>query len=109
MFGKFHDIGAVNVWGISISGVLITTVIFFVNHLVSYLKNPPEGPETNLGNMMFAPYIRILPMHLTIIFGAMFKIPLEIFMSLKTLADVVQHIGQHKKPQVKIPMEMSVN
>lgn len=105
MFGKFHDIGAVKVWGVTISGVLITTVIFFMNHLVSYLKNPPEGPETNIGNMMFAPYIRIIPMHLTIIFGAMFKIPLEIFMSLKTLADVVQHIGQHKKK----PIIMSVN
>ncbi len=47
--------------------------------------------KPNLGKLMFLPYIRILPMHLTIIFGmlggSIFSIAL--FMALKTIADIL--------------------
>src|SRR5690606_9532858 len=45
-------------------------VIFLVNYTVEffyYLKE--REPIPNLGNMMFAPYARIIPMHITIIFA----------------------------------------
>jgi hypothetical protein len=45
----------------------------------------------NLGKLMFLPYLRILPMHLTLIFGmiggSIFAI--IFFMSLKTVADIL--------------------
>jgi len=45
----------------------------------------------NLGKLMCLPYLRILPMHLTIIFGMMggSTFSILLFMSLKTIADVL--------------------
>lgn len=46
----------------------------------------------NLGKLMFLPYLRILPMHITIIFGAMGNystFAMLMFMSLKTIADIL--------------------
>jgi len=48
--------------------------------------------KPNLGKLMFLPYLRILPMHLTIIFGAMGNysiLTLFLFLSLKTIADIL--------------------
>lgn len=96
--GGFRDIGSVTVWGVTISGVFITTLIFFVNHLISFITNREETQgKVNMGMMMIYPYARIIPMHLTIIFGAMFQFPLELFMGLKTVADVAMHLQEHKK------------
>ena len=45
----------------------------------------------NLGTLMFLPYLRILPMHLTIILGfaVTSALALLIFMPLKTIADIL--------------------
>ena len=55
----------------------------------------------NIGTVMFFPYLRIIPMHLTIIFGGMFAkestIVLLIFLGLKTFADVLMHVIEHSK------------
>ncbi|MEO6171581.1 MAG: DUF6498-containing protein [Arenimonas sp.] len=47
--------------------------------------------KPNLGSMMFLPYLRVVPIHLTIIFGVMFgtTIALLIFMPIKTVADIL--------------------
>ncbi len=89
---------------------LITLIIFFVNHLFSFLyyskkiKNYSFG-QTNfyIGKLMFRPYIRIVPMHLTIIFGTLFlslgffnSFVLIFFLLLKTFADLKMHINEHK-------------
>jgi hypothetical protein len=96
--GGFQDIGSLTLWGITISGVFITTLIFFVNHLISFMVNREETQgKVNMGMMMIYPYARIIPMHLTIIFGVMFQFPLELFMGLKTVADVAMHLQEHKK------------
>ena len=51
----------------------------------------------NIGTLMFTPYLRILPMHLTIIFGAMSLSTgsLVLFGALKTVADVLMHHVEH--------------
>ena len=52
----------------------------------------------NIGSMMFSPYIRIMPMHAFIVFGAFFAGPhvaLVFFMILKTLADEAMHALEH--------------
>jgi hypothetical protein len=61
-------------------------------HLQADLGNRP-----NLGTLMFVPYARVLPMHLTIILAA----PLGggvvwIFGLLKTGADVIMHKVEHR-------------
>lgn len=53
----------------------------------------------NIGSMMFLPYARIVPMHLTIILGAALPSSLWallLFMSLKTGADYLMHIVEHR-------------
>jgi len=86
--------------------VAISIFAFFVNHLYSFVYNRKRGGFTkaNFGRALFAPYIRIVPMHLTIIFGGVFLMALGpysalpiiiIFLSLKTAADVFMHSSEH--------------
>lgn len=80
------------------------TIIFVINYvieLIYYFREREERP--NLGRMMFAPYTRIIPMHITIIFsgfvgmGGMFfsldsGLAVIIFFTLlKTFVDVISH------------------
>lgn len=53
---------------------------------------------------MFFPYARIIPMHLTIIFGGMFLylgigsvFVLVLFLGLKAVADLIMHIIEHRE------------
>lgn len=79
--------------------------IFFANHLFSFLYNlKKDVGKQNIGRVMAYPYARIIPMHLTIIFGGMFlvtgaggPIVLVFFLGLKTLADVAMHFSEHSK------------
>ena len=75
--------------------------LFFTNHLYSYRRNKGEERRTvpNIGTMMFTPYLRILPMHLVIIFAAGLThttFALVVFCLLKTGADVLMHLVEHR-------------
>jgi len=55
---------------------------------------------------MFFPYIRIVPMHLTIIFagnaieqGSTITGLMVLFLLLKTAADAIMHWIEHRKPK----------
>jgi hypothetical protein len=73
---------------------------FIGSHVFSLRHNATQdfkGRKPNLGAVMFYPYLRIIPMHLTIIFGGVvvgFSLPL--FMLLKTLADCGMHVLEHR-------------
>lgn len=113
-YGFFHLIYAIflivvfiapkNSGTITLSLILGSAAIFFVNHLFSffYNRNRDTGEE-NIGQIMFLPYARILPMHLMIIFGIFLKgtLGMIIFMFIKTIADLAMHIFEHKK--LKLP------
>lgn len=62
-------------------------------HVEADLRGRPK-----LGTLMILPYARIIPMHLTIIFGAIFGsgVGLLLFGALKTVADVVMHVVEHR-------------
>lgn len=93
--------------GFDLVAIFAMTAIFFANHLYSFVRNysAEQKKERNISSVMMFPYARILPMHLTIIFGGIFMgisggltwIPLIIFMSLKTVSDVVMHLIEHRK------------
>lgn len=72
---------------------------FVGSHSYSFLRNFDldfKQKKPNLGTLMFYPYMRIIPMHLTIIFGSMLSMmALFIFMVLKILADVGMHMVEH--------------
>ena len=70
-----------------------------INHYYSYRyhRESDRRGTPNIGTLMFTPYARVLPMHLTIIFGAsMIGGGVLFFGILKTIADVVMHQIEHK-------------
>lgn len=72
--------------------------IFFLNHLFSFYHNRivDQQKVQNIGQLMFSPYIRIVPMHLIVVFGAILgQSTLVIFLILKTLADLIMHNIKH--------------
>lgn len=106
-YGFFHFIYAIflfnffqNDTNFNLQNILIGFGVFFTNHLFSFIHNKisDEKLKPNIGTLMFQPYLRIIPMHLIIILGAMFEnqTKLIFFLSLKTLADLIFHILKHK-------------
>ncbi|XOV84487.1 MAG: DUF6498-containing protein [bacterium] len=94
-------------------GFLACTVGFAVNHAFSYRyhQNRDEQGKPNIGNLMFTPYLRILPMHLTIIFGGVTGSAgagLLIFGALKTAADAVMHVVEHRRLGTSAPQEENI-
>ena len=81
-------------------GYLLCTLIFAVNHgysLVHNIRRDAQG-RPSIGALMFLPYGRILPMHLTIIFGGFLfggTFAFLLFGALKTAADAVMHALEH--------------
>jgi hypothetical protein len=55
------------------------------------------GGRPNIGTLMFMPYLRILPMHLSIILGAVLggSTAVLFFLALKTAADAGMHVIEH--------------
>lgn len=78
----------------------LSAFIFFINHLFSFLYNRKndEKNKPNLGKLLFAPYSRILPIHLTILIGALFnqRFILILFLLIKTGVDIVLHTFKHR-------------
>ena len=75
--------------------------LFAVNHWWSYRYNRELDRQRtpNIGTLMFTPYVRILPMHATILSGALFaptQAGLAIFGLLKTAADIAMHVVEQK-------------
>lgn len=77
--------------------VFMVALLFFLNHLFSYVYNKPTYTnKINLGSMMSYPYARIIPMHLIMVLVFYFSsTALVLFLILKTLADVAMHIMEH--------------
>jgi len=101
--------GAVNGLIAHLAPILILgSAVFFLNHLYSFMfymkKSKLEVKEglKKFDKVMMGPYVRIIPMHLTIIFGGMFIlagapfIALIIFSVLKTIVDLYMHLREHK-------------
>ena len=88
----------------------VCAAAFAVSHFWSYRYNRDidRRGTPNIGTLMFTPYLRILPMHITIIIGGHLigsGATLLVFGGLKTLADVGMHLVEHgrlRKVQVSI-------
>jgi len=83
-----------------IKHIALAALIFFANHLFSFIYNRKEDQQRRqyLGGIMGFPYARIIPMHLFVLTGG-FLFPgsfLVIFLILKTLADVIMHVIGHE-------------
>jgi len=107
-YGFFHAVYAVFLAAapgsvsLLMPGLWACTAAFAVNHLWSYRYNRDLDRQgtPNIGTLMFTPYLRIVPMHLTIIFGGLFVhtgAGLLLFGALKTAADVTMHVVEHAR------------
>ena len=87
--GTFGDL---HLWGCGLA--------FALNHIYSYRYNREADRQgtPNIGTLMFTPYLRILPMHLTIVFGLMASggVGIVLFATVKTAADVAMHAVEHR-------------
>jgi hypothetical protein len=103
--GSFSSMGISNGSEIETKYFLYSTGVFFISYLAEYInsKNETTDELPNIGKMMFAPYARIIPMHLTIIFGGFlgaagsffsadtnFAI-IVLFIGIKTVVDLITH------------------
>lgn len=91
----------------SAPGLYLSCGLFFCNHLYSFITHWNVHIREAGGDDFFAPYHRIIPMHLTIIFGSMVIFFLQeigitstmpvlvLFLVLKTWADIAAHIAKH--------------
>lgn len=82
-------------------GIAICIGGFFLTHSYSFkhnFKNDFKDHKPNIGTLMFYPYMRIFPLHFTIIFGSMMQghLAMALFLILKTLADCGMHIAEHR-------------
>lgn len=85
---------------------LISVLGFVAGHGYSFYQNVRADLERrpNLGVMMFMPYARIVPMHLTLILGSLAGAgfgSMLLFSGLKTAADYLMHIVEHRVLQKK--------
>ncbi|MHC4461044.1 MAG: DUF6498-containing protein [Planctomycetota bacterium] len=108
-YGFFHFIYAifllVDFKTVRIWPILFMACVFLVYQCFSffYSRKWVDKRKPNIGKMMFFPYARIIPMHLTIIFGGWMsfggfggKMTLLLFMLLKTGADAIMHIVEQR-------------
>jgi hypothetical protein len=81
--------------------------VFLVYGCFSFFYNRKweSKQKQDTGKLFGFPYVRIIPMHLTIIFGGILsagtfkgRIPLAIFMLLKTVVDAAMHNIERKGP-----------
>lgn len=114
-YGLFHLVYLVflagfvltGTYGIAdLPGIALGCVVFLLNHLVSFLWYRPRE-EATASAIFMEPYARIVPMQLTIIFGAFVtmmvpgaagtRLVLLLFLLLKTGADVAAHLKKHAR------------
>jgi hypothetical protein len=85
--------------------ILLTAATFLANHFFSFLYNfKRDTKKQNLGRMLFFPYARIIPMHLTLVFGGLLAHStkaLVFFLVLKTLTDWMMHLTEHAEQEKK--------
>lgn len=82
-----------NFFVLSVAIFLLSQLIWFIRRKTVY-KNVPG----NIGKMFILPYLRIVPMHLTILLPAFIGVSaITIFLVLKTLVDVLFYLIANKQ------------
>ena len=81
-------------------GYLLCALVFATNHTYSLLQNLQRDARgrPHVALLMFLPYARIFPMHITIVLGGgsyAGAAAFSLFGGLKTAADVVMHTIEH--------------
>jgi hypothetical protein len=102
LFYFFILIGSARMPAYSSGPVMLCVALFLINHAYSLIVNlrADLARKPNIGKVMFFPYARIIPLHLTIIFGSFLvtgAAGLVFFLILKTVADLIMHGVEHAR------------
>lgn len=112
--GVFSDFSNSKQAGSGTSFLLISAFTFLISYAIEFYNSKKEESSDipNLGFLMFSPYSRIIPMHLTIILGGFIGAAggffstdtnlaiIVLFTSIKTIVDLITHsvdISKHIK------------
>ncbi|MFT3786883.1 MAG: DUF6498-containing protein [Tepidisphaeraceae bacterium] len=70
--------------------LLLNAAFFVVGELINYLRvhRADRTGRPNIGVLMFRPYLRIIPMHLSIIFAGVAPRAIWVFLPLKIVCDI---------------------
>ena len=85
-------------------GIAALALSFLWSHWRSHVEHVEAdlAGRPNLGKLMFMPYLRVIPMHIVIVFGAARgggAGTILVFVALKTLADLGMHRFEHRRLQ----------
>jgi hypothetical protein len=116
-YGLFHwgyysfivESGLFGTVNFSDPNIWLSCGLFFANHFYSHITFRHEGSKGAgyVNEQFFTPYRRIIPMHLTIIFGSIVIFALQVFgiestlpvlvlfLLLKTYSDITAHLIKH--------------
>jgi hypothetical protein len=120
-YGLFHagyyflvvDSGLFGTVNFADPNIWLSCGLFFANHLYSHITYRDKGPKDYryVNEQFFTPYRRIIPMHLTIIFGSIVILALGVFgitstlpvlvlfLLLKTYSDITAHLIKHEQEE----------
>lgn len=76
---------------IQLKYIIVSSAVFFFNHFFSFLYNRYRDGERkrNISDVMFSPYARIFPMHLTIFAGHFLNVLVAVPIAIITAAGMV--------------------
>jgi len=109
--GAFSTISDSSVSDSDTKFIFISAAMFFVSYLIEFINSNKDDKLDlpNIGRIMFAPYARIIPMHLTIILGGFIGAAgglfsantnlavIVLFIGIKTVVDLITHSIDFKK------------
>jgi len=82
---------------IKLKFIIISVVIFLINHLFSYFYNQTKSSfSESITAPTFFSIIRIIPLDFMIALGPVFGGPLFVFLIIKTSIDVFMHYVEHQ-------------
>jgi hypothetical protein len=92
-------------------GLLLAAIALAVSHGVSFVTNylrPRAYEEANAQKLMFAPYKRVVVLHVVILVGGFFVqgmgqplAPLVLLLVLKVAIDLAAHLTEHRAPLLR--------
>ena len=100
MSGNFRGAPSRGLTSLDLLFMVVLAISFVFTHRASYARimESDQRGRPNIGGVMFLPYLRIVPMHLTIILGlgSGYTGGVILFGTLKTIADVLMHWVEYR-------------